>query len=313
MHTRHLYITLLVVATALIGCRDNTHFRLSGSFEHLRQAEFYIYSPDGGSERHDTIHVVGGEFEWETPLNREATFYVVFPNLSEQIIFAAPGDVVKMKGDAEQLRATRVEGTPDNEAYTRLRLDNLKATPQQRTKAFQTYIKEHPDSRLATHLKWLLNTEQTQASRLRTGQQLPSLVLPPENLSPDAADSLHLKPGRPLLIVFWASWCRNSQDAFFNIRRYMRQSAEADTLHRLRTIGISLDTEAEKYRNVCRYDSVIWENRCYRQSWSSPVVTDLAVKELPFYILTDPQLKVKALGTDFKTDIQPELEKIITP
>lgn len=294
----------------LYACQDSATFRLSGSFKNLRQADFFIYSPDGGLDRIDTLHVLNGEFDWTVPLEREATFYVIYPNLSEQVVFAEPGEAVKMKGDAGQLRATRVEGTRENEELTDFREAHADDTQEQLTDAMKAYIADNPDSRVSNYLQRQLTLQRTtRPSRLHVGQQLKDIVLPPDGLG--TADTLRIAAGQPHLFIFWANWKRDSQDAFFHIRRKLRANEDADKAHRLRPVSISLDTDPEKYFFTCRYDSVTWTSRCYRLSWDTPVVKQLGISEIPFFVLTDTLQKVVALGRDWEKDIAPHIDKLL--
>jgi len=303
-------VVLFNLSILLSGCRDSGIFRLRGDFRHLRQAEFYIYSTDGGMDRVDTIHVSDGEFDWQIPLDREATFFVIFPNLSEQVVFGAPGEVVTMEGDAEQLRATRVEGTDDNEALTRFRLEHADDTPAQINAAMEAFIHENPASRLSPHFQSLLTQRKNGLSRLSAGQRVPNITLPPDGLGA-STDTVFIKGGQPTLWIFWANWKRDSQDAFLHIRRKLRDNENADKAHRLRPVSISLDTEPEKYFFTCRYDSVTWTSRCYRLSWDTPVVKQLGISEIPFFVLTDTLQKVVALGRDWEKDIAPHIDKLL--
>ena len=259
-------------------------------------------------DRVDTIHVSDGEFDWQTPLEREATFYVIFPNLSEQVVFAAPGDVVTMEGDAEQLRATRVEGNDDNEALTRFRLDHIDATLAEMNAAMEAFIRENPNSRLSPHFQLQLTQRKNGLSRLSVGQRMPNITLPPDGLGDK--DTVFIKGGQPTLWIFWANWKRDSQDAFFPLRRKLRANENADKAHRLRPVSISLDTDQEKYFFTCRYDSVTWTTRCYRLSWDTPVVKQLGISEIPFFVLTDTLQNVVALGRDWEKDISPHIDKL---
>jgi len=306
------YAWCLALCVIVCGCRDKKQFRLRGSFEHLRQSEFYLYSTDGSLDRIDTLHVEGGKFDWTVPLEREATFYVIYPNLSEQVVFAAPGDVVTMKGDAEQLRATRVEGSRDNEALTRFRLDHAEDNPEQLKTAMQAFIVDNPDSRVSSYLQRQITLQRnSQHSRLQRSQQLSNITLPPDGLG--KTDTFRITAGRPHLFIFWANWKRDSQDAFYYIRRALQKSKDnADSL-RLQPVSISLDTDPEKYAYTCRYDSITWTSRCYRLSWNTPIVTQLGIKDIPFYILTDHHLVIQALGSDWQHDLQPALDRLLTP
>ena len=57
----------------------------------------------------DTIKVVGGRFTYEMPCHDDCTLMIVFPNFSEQPIFAESGESVELKGDASHFVKTRVD------------------------------------------------------------------------------------------------------------------------------------------------------------------------------------------------------------
>lgn len=54
---------------------------------------------------------------------------LVFPNFSEQPIFAKSGKSVEIKADASHLKEMEVSGTEDNELMTKFRKNILKDTP----------------------------------------------------------------------------------------------------------------------------------------------------------------------------------------
>ena len=94
------HISFLILLTlVLVSCgTDNHHFEIEGRLTNLNQGEFYVYSPDGGVSGIDTIKVEGGRFSYEIPCENECVLVVVFPNFSEQAIFAKPGKSVDVKG-----------------------------------------------------------------------------------------------------------------------------------------------------------------------------------------------------------------------
>ena len=301
----------LALCATICSCNDPYSFRIKGDIQNLRQADFLIYSPDGGLDRVDTIHVNDGSFSWSTPLTEEATFYVVFPNLSEQIVFARRGEVARMEGDANELRAIQVTGIDDNETLTEFRRAHAKEGPRELTQAMKDFIAEHPESRVSAYLQRQLTLQDIGLSRLKKGEKLPAIMLPPDGIT--GKDTLVLKAERPVLLIFWASWKRESTGNFFDILRIKNQVADLPLPRKIRPISISLDLNPQDYTSTCRYDSVVWESRCYRQSWSTPIVEKLGIRELPYYVLTDDQLRIVALGTDWKNDIQQAAFKIIHP
>lgn len=305
------YLLFFIFALAAVCCTDPYSFRIKGSIVNLRQADFLIYSLDGGLKTIDTIHVIDGSFDWQAPLNEEATFHIIFPNQSEQVVFGEPGRTARIEGDANELRAIRVTGTDDNEALTEFRMAHLSVTPRQLKEAMESYIDRNPDSHVSVYMQRQLTMQDISYSRLKVGQRLPKIILPPDDIT--GGDTLRLDIGRPVLLIFWASWHRESTSSFFDIQRIKRQVADLPASRKLRPISVSLDLNPEDYRTTCRFDSVTWESRCYRLSWSTPIVEQLGIRDLPYYVLTDDSLRIIALGTHWKNDIQASATNVIFP
>ena len=297
-----------------LSCTSSQTFRLTGTIENLRQADFYVYSIDGSLAQLDTIHVMEGEFEWEVPLHDEATFYLIYPNLNEQVICARPGDHVRFKGDANQLRGVSIKGNPENEAFTRFRQENLKVKPDSLQRAMRAFIQAYPESRVSSYLQRLLTLERSTSSRLRVGQKLPDIILPPDSAGGDTLRLLSTdSAARPLLLQFWATWKGESRTAAHYVREAIRKSEKLPKARRLQPVSISLDFDAKQYAYSVRADSIDYDRRCYPQIWDAPICELLAIQTIPYYILADSARKVVALGSDWKKDIQPELDKLLKP
>lgn len=75
-----------------------------------------------------------------------AIYYLLYPNLSEQVIFGASGDVITIKGDARNLKSVEVKGSQSNEELTAFRLENKdKGFPGTR-EAAAAFIAQSPSS-----------------------------------------------------------------------------------------------------------------------------------------------------------------------
>ena len=95
------FFTFFATLFLLSSCGvDSDRFRLEGRLRNMNQGEFWIYSTDGGASGIDTIFVRDGRFEYETTLRIPSTYVLIFPNFSELPIFANPGKVATIKGDA---------------------------------------------------------------------------------------------------------------------------------------------------------------------------------------------------------------------
>lgn len=143
----------LVVALVCTSCgTDSRHFRIDGRLLHLNQGEFYVYSPDGTINGLDTIKVQAGRFSYEVACDRPMTLMIVFPNFTEQPVFAQPGKSVDLKGDASHLKEMTVKGTKDNELMNKFREMIRNAAPPEMKKCAQLFVQDHPESCVGAYL-----------------------------------------------------------------------------------------------------------------------------------------------------------------
>lgn len=295
----------------IASCTDSGTFRLSGDIENLHQADFYVYSTDDQWTDLDTIHVIDGSFDWSVKLPGEATLYIVYPNLNEQVVFARPGDHVRFRGDANQLRSVSLKGNPDNDALTQFRMENLDVPSDSMNRAMRAYIRKHPDSRVSSYLQRQLTLSRKNTSQLRKGEKLPAIALPPDTLG---GDTLRLLPtdsaARPLLLFFWATWKGDSRIASRDIRAAIRRYEDLPRARRLQPVSISLDFDKMQYAYSCRVDSIDYDRRRYPQMWDAPICEQLDIHHIPFYVLADSTRKIIALGSNWKEDILPVLNKL---
>lgn len=146
-------VLTLVAALVCTSCgTDSRHFRIDGRLLHLNQGEFYVYSPDGTINGLDTIKVQAGRFSYEVACDRPMTLMIVFPNFTEQPVFAQPGKSVDLKGDASHLKEMTVKGTKDNELMNKFREMIHNAAPPEMKKCAQLFVEDHPESRVGAYL-----------------------------------------------------------------------------------------------------------------------------------------------------------------
>ena len=153
---------LAIGCLLLVGCGpEGDHFRLSGRLRNINQGDFFVYSPDGAFVGIDTIKVRNGRFSYEKEVRKDVTLMLVFPNFSEQAVFAAPGEEVEIKGDATHLREMTIYGTDENDELTKLRIRLNKLTPPEISSAVAEYITEDPTSIVSIYLldKYYVNAK----------------------------------------------------------------------------------------------------------------------------------------------------------
>lgn len=144
------FITLTLV---LVSCETKSgYFKIDGRFLNLNQGEFYVYSPDGIISGIDTIKVDGGRFTYEIPCGNKGTLMLIFPNYSEQPVFAEPGKTADVKADASHLKEMEVKGTKANELMTDFRKQTANASPPEAVKYAEQFIKDNPKSLVSIYI-----------------------------------------------------------------------------------------------------------------------------------------------------------------
>ena len=143
---KHFFYAFIIAMTLASCGTDSRHFKIDGRLLNINQGEFYVYSPDGALPGLDTVKVQAGRFTKEIACDRPTTLMLVFPNFTEQPIFAQPGKTVDVKGDAYHLKELTVEGTKDNKLMNSFRRQTANASPPEALKYARQFILDHPES-----------------------------------------------------------------------------------------------------------------------------------------------------------------------
>ncbi len=103
---------LIILPLLFFSCRGGKgRIRIEGSFQNLNQVDFLIYSPNGGFEDIDTLHLLKGKFRKNIPLKGGPyTFTIIYPNFATLSFVASEGDNVRIDGDALALADVLVQG-----------------------------------------------------------------------------------------------------------------------------------------------------------------------------------------------------------
>ena len=312
------FIECLLFTLVLISCgTDSDHFKIEGRFRNLNQGEFYIYSPDGGISKLDTVKVQDGEFAFETPLQKKATFIMVFPNFSEQVIFGEPGKTAKVSGDASHLKEMEVSGNEDNKLMTDFRKSTLNNSDDQIRSNIANFVKDHPESIVGIYLvsKYFIRTANPNynkalalleilANNQKDNGYLINLKDNIFNLTKTSGSKLPTfsafsTSGNPIsnsninsevtVINVWASWNNESM----GIQRQL-QSLKRQYGGKLGLIGINIDASKKLCTDAMRNDSIKWDNVCDEQMWDSPVLKALGIGGIPDNIIIGRGGKIMA-------------------
>lgn len=297
---------LLSLALLLVSCGSRSgQFKLEGRFLHLNQGELYVYSPDGAIQGFDTIKVEAGRFAYQIPCEDAGTLVLVFPNFSEQPIFAESGGSVEVSADASHLKEMKVKGTDDNELMTQFREQIVQASPPEELRLATQFIKDHPASPVSTYLlrKYYLrsttadcaegaklaalllkeqpknglvvNMKQQLEQRARTanGQRLPSFTATDVN-GQQVSDS-QLRDAPLAFICVWATWNFQSLDQVRKIERTIADGAN------IKLLGICVDARTADCKNALFGSDIQSPMVCDGLMLESPLLAKLGLASVP--------------------------------
>lgn len=303
---------LLLLTLILVSCgTDGSHFKIDGRLLNLNQGEFYVYSPDGLTSGMDTIHVRAGRFTYETPCDNPGTLVIVFPNFSEQPVFARGGKTVDVKGDASHLKEMKVTGTKENELMNKFREQSSNASPDQVKHFVELFVGDHPESLVSIYLvqRYFVRTslpDYDRAVRLyrtmvkaqpqngRLAQEMKSLEtaaqsgvgkrLPAFTAVTTAGGKItqaDLGKGKAIIYV-WASWEYES----CSMQRIIQEElAKSDG--KLKALGVCLDMSKSECAKVMERDNVTCPVVCEQMMYDGKTVRQLGFSSVPDNILLD--------------------------
>lgn len=330
----------------LLSCTGHPgEVRLKGEFEHLEQGVFLIYSTDEELDRLDTLRLQDGRFSYTLPALQTATLHILYPNLSELVVFANPGTDLLIKGDALNLSEVEVSGSEDNECYTLFRKEIIGKSAKEQKSIAHDYILQNPTLAMSRYLLTTyficdetssagevtelydslcracpddlalskLSTHVRAIGKLQTGNPLPDFSL---DLKPGHGGNGTEKrtirrddyKGKPLLIAFWADWKSGSKSAIYRSRRLRREMKGRGKEIELLSYSLNAD-ERQLYRTEER-DSIDFPSYCDYLSFSSPLVQKWGITELPYFILVAPDGRIAASGSDWMLNIETAAKKL---
>ena len=332
----HILFLLLLLSSVLVNCGGRGgFFKLEGRFTNMNQGEFYVYCEDGLTEGIDTIKVNGGRFAYEVPCTRASVLMLVFPNFSEQPIFAEPGKSVTLKADASHMKEMEVSGTDDNELMTDFRLSIASVSPPEVVKRAETFIRGHADSPVSAFLlrRYFLLADNPDYGKIKSlialmekeqekngmlvrmrqqvdtlrltavGSSLPAFAV--TDVKGEAVTQADLTTGVAVLNV-WASWRFESKETQRQLKRLKRQWGE-----RLHVMGIAIDASRRDCEMALKQDTITWHNVCDEQLFDGKLVRQLGITSVPDNIvMKNGRIVARGLSTrDLKTKVEELLQE----
>lgn len=328
------FIGYILLTLVLVSCEtDSDFFRIEGRFKNFNQGEFFVYSMDGGIYDLDTIKVMDGRFSYETPLNRKATFMLVFPNYSQQPVFGEPGATAKISADASHLKGLKVTGTDENELLTTFRMDVIDMTPPEVLKEVEEFVTDNPKTMSALYLinryfvqaqetdyqlafkltDIMLKTDSTNVqaqvlhNKLKSlkntelNQTLPNFSV--KDIDDKVVTQNDLK-GKLNIISLWASWNYESLNHQKRLRKLQKEYGDD-----IKLLSICIDARMAECREHSRRDSFLWHNVCDGKMWDTPLVQQLGLSTLPASIVFDKEGKIIGRNLSIK-DLEDKVKTI---
>lgn len=330
MHKQLLFWVVTILSLASCGVDDN-HFKMEGRILNMNQGEFYVYDDLGLINGLDTIKVEGGRFIYEMTCERPTTVMLIFPNFSEQPIFAESGKSVSIKGDASHLKALKVKGTRDNELMSKFREQIYSASPPEVRKYAGRFVEDHPaspvapflikkyfiiptvpDYREADRLIALISPKQANNPQLIrisklirnlekgiAGSPLPTFAA--YDMYGKLASSSDLSSGLAVINT-WATWNYESMNQLRDLQRLQKQSRG-----RLKVLSISIDASKQDCKKSLERDSISWHNICDGNMFEGKVIQQLGMMNVPDnMVIQNGKIVARSLSTQ---DLREKIEK----
>jgi|694.fasta_scaffold02574_20 peroxiredoxin len=160
---------------------------------------------------------------------------------------------------------------------------------------YQNVGKRFPTSTTAKAFaeKYFGSIEQSQQSDINTGTPAPDFAA---NTPEGTSLSLQSLKGKYVLLDFWASWCGPCRKENPNVVKAFDQFKNEN----FEIIGVSLDTDKEKWNQAIQDDKLTWKHVSELKGWGSSIARNYNVESIPQNFLIDPQGNI--IAKDLKGD-----------
>jgi peroxiredoxin len=326
-----LFVSLFTILLSACTSNEDT-FRLEGEFRNMNQAEFYLF--DAASGKKDTISVQRGRFVYETSIPDTMTMMLIFPNYSMLPVFARNGITVTMKGDASNLKETKLTGSKENDEMTAFRLKANQLTPPEVREQAMQYIYDEPASPVSYYLlrRYFLQTivpNYLEALRLcnimleATPDKEPIRILHNDLLKlikgmegmnaprfavldrKNKIVSTHDLRSEVNVVVLWATWHYDSREQLKTLRKLSKKYPG-----RLAVMGIGIDADRYECNDWVRRDSIEFPLICDGKMWKTPLAHLYGLFDIPSNTVFDNKGTVLKRNIPTK-ELTQEIEKLL--
>ncbi|MEN8223102.1 MAG: TlpA disulfide reductase family protein [Acidobacteriota bacterium] len=275
----------------------------------------------------DTVDIRDGKFVFSGDL-KSPYFHTIRINDGKKIHFFLENSNIKITGDIDDINDIKISGSKEDKLFRLYDIQKIfdKETgmeiitkypdfvfsaftafyyfqvntlaPEKMKKIMDNFSEPVKRSVYYEHLKKLYE----RLLRVAVSKPAPTFTMPDQYGKPH---NLKEFKGKYVLIDFWASWCAPCRKANPElVEAYLKFKDKNFTI-----IGISVDTDREKWLKAIKEDHLTWTNLSNVDGWGD--ITELyGIKAVPQNFLIDP------VGIIIKKNIEPEqitdtLEKLL--
>ena len=290
---------------------------------------------DSRFDRVDTIFCNNGQFKWSFRPDTVTTLILILPDGRHHPVFAQKDleSAIIIPSDSGLFS---VSGGQYNDSYQSFYLASLNdSTLEQTVNRIDSFIIRDPFSEVTPYLIYdrmvLKNHAEQQAvtaiinkmsGNMQDAPYLTSLKAEfkdglPGNvyLTPTLRDSAGYRiqfaqssgNKNDLLLCIWASW--NGTEGL-NARKSLGSLLEKYSERSLNVADISIDVNAERWKETISKDTLSWFSYIDTNGWQSRIIQSTNVTSIPVYILLNSAKKVMYV-TDSYNDIDKELNRAL--
>lgn len=312
MNTFHAFLCALFMLF-MAGCGHSDTYRMTGTLNDGSTQNMRVLAYSGGAVGPSITAALEGKFDFEHPL-REVALIELYDNDYHLLarFIARPGDDISLEIDHSNRYLNKVDGNADSREWTSFLNSNAAiladGTPAERNALIADYVGKHPESRVS---EMLLLTEFEVTGHEDAADSLYRLLSPEllENgLSTDFGETVaRMSAGRharisPITYIRHGNYTETFDPAKASLNLYVleAESGGRDTIQPeikklarlekpgcLAILDLGLHQDSIPWSREVRGDSATWAQGWLAGGVSAPVIEELAVPQLPYYIIAD--------------------------
>lgn len=103
----------------------------------------------------------------------------------------------------------------------------------------------------------------------------------------------YMKPGRYMLVDFWASWCGPCRASFPHLRKVYQAYGK-----KLEFLSVSVDKKDADWRKAMKEEQLPWTQLCATKAFTREMGKVYQITSIPTFLIVDPEGKIVFSGHD---------------